>query len=164
MELTLMLAAHGWVIVRSSRALYHGARIDDVDDVDERVDAADEELFARLKTLLRGHEPPDLDWSFRPGMNNVRGVLMLSSSRNHRGARPTVLTVLDWLAENGPGSYGLVYIHDDEDRARVIVAGAETKDFSNVFRVWRLLEGAVEEFDDPFLSPLFPTVDAEALA
>ena len=153
-----MLFACGWVVARSSRAPYVGVVPDDIDPVDDQVEHADSELFAQLEQLLAKHEPPDLSWNFRRHMNNDSGILLMSSSRNHRGKQPTILEVLFWLAENGPGSYGLVYLHDDADTG--VSAKQEGRpDYSNVFRVWRLLAGRVEELDDPFLSPIMPRIN-----
>lgn len=149
-----MLAAYGWVIARSARAPYLGAVSDSLDAIDEEVDRKDAELFARLEQFLARFGAPDLDWHFRAHMNNQRGILLMSSSTNHRGAQPTLVEVLFWLAENGPGSYGLVHLHDDEDAGR-----RNGADYSNVFRVWRLLAGKVEELEDPFLSPIVPLVN-----
>lgn len=56
------------------------------------------------------------------------------------------------MASDLPDSYGLLYVHDDEDNKR-------GSDYSNEFRVWRLARGACEETTDPFLSPYFPTVE-----
>jgi CheY-like chemotaxis protein len=149
-----MLSAHGWVVVRSSRAAHKGVDTAGCDDLDATGAAADERLFAALEAFLTPSELPDLDWSFRRQMNNERGILMLSSSRNHRGARPMVLRVLDWLAEHGPGSYGLIYLHDDQDgRTGPASSGEDTIDFSEHYRVWRLRDGKIDELADPFLSP-----------
>ena len=49
------------------------------------------------------------------------------------------------------GSYGLLYVLDDEDY--------QDGDYQNEFRVWRLVRGALEERSDPFLSPFIPTVE-----
>jgi hypothetical protein len=150
-----MLFAYGWAIVRSSRAAYERASGDALDDIDDLVDRADEAVFADLEAFLSQYEPPDLDWHFRAHMNNARGILTMSSSRNHRGTEPTVLEVLAWLARNAPASYGLVYLHDDEDAGESARAhGRDGTDHTHAFRVWRLLHGNVEEFDDPFLSPI----------
>jgi hypothetical protein len=68
-----------------------------------------------------------------------------------------VLKVFAWLARNALGSYGLVHLHDDEDEGESARAcGRDGTDYTNAFRVWRLLERNVEEFDDPFLSPIVP--------
>jgi len=106
---------------------------------------------------LSQYEPTDLDWHFRAHLKNAGGILTMSSSRNHRGMAPTVLKVFAWLARHVSGSYGLVYLHDDEDEGESARAcGRDWTDHTNAFSVWRLLEGNVEEFDDPFLSPIAP--------
>ncbi|WP_255297566.1 Imm7 family immunity protein [Leptospira kirschneri] len=46
------------------------------------------------------------------------------------------------------GSYGLLYIHDEEDDKNEI-------DHSNEFVVWKLARGHLNQEKDPFLSP-FP--------
>ena len=152
-----MLFASGWAIVRSSRIAYQNASRDTLDQIDDLVAQADNRVHADLTSFLSQFEPPDLDWHFRARMNNVDGILTMSSSRNHRGMAPIVLDVLKWLARNAAGSYGLVYLHDDEDEGGSARAhGRDGTDHTNAFRVWRLLEGNVEEFDDPFLSPIVP--------
>jgi hypothetical protein len=160
-----MLFAIGWVVVRSTRepyvALMKATSTEyDVDAeirVDELVDRADEELFAALQAYLKKHDPPDLDWHFRPHLNNASGVLQFASSRNHRGEAPTALELLRWIAQHGPDSYGIVYLHDDEDQK-------SPRDMSNEYRVFRLLHGTIDEHDDPFLSPLVPNINRNELA
>lgn len=46
------------------------------------------------------------------------------------------------------GSYGLFYMHDDEDKT----------DYNN-FQVWRLAKGQVKKFKDTLLSPYVPVVE-----
>jgi hypothetical protein len=57
--------------------------------------------------------------------------------------------ILKWVAEKGPGSYGPLYVLDDEDRNR-------GKNYGNEFRIWMLKRGKVYEKADPFLSPFVP--------
>ncbi len=78
--------------------------------------------------------------------------LMIAGQHNHRG--DYVIDLFRWMAANAPGSYGLLYIRDDEDSHR-------GGDFTNVFRVWRLCRGTITEMDDPFLSPAISTVEDE---
>jgi len=166
-----MLNAIGWVVVRSSREAYKqfstaeatvGPEIDDLDDMIARADA---QLFDRLEKFLADFKPPDLDWHFHRYMNHLSGMLAFSSSRNHRGIRPSAVEILRWLAENSPGSYGLVYLHDDEDEGDGSHArGRDGTDHSNEFRVWRLLNGRVDELDDPFLSPIVPNINPNEYA
>ena len=46
------------------------------------------------------------------------------------------------------GSYGLLYVHDDE-----------SKDDCNSFVVYKLARGKVERIADTLLSPFIPTVE-----
>ena len=77
-------------------------------------------------------------------------MLSIFGHNNHRNE--PVVDLFRWLAENARGSYGLLYIHDDEDFKR-------GSDYTNRFRVWKLTLGQLEELDDPFLSPYMPTVE-----
>jgi hypothetical protein len=72
--------------------------------------------------------------------------------------------MMTWIAENGPGSYGLFYVHDDEDLIEVKYYGRGEQDFSNEFRVHRIANGQVTELADPFLSPIVPTLNPSDLA
>jgi len=76
--------------------------------------------------------------------------LHIAGKHNHRSEY--VIDLFSWVAANAPGSYGLLYIRDDEDHTR----GAN---YSNCFRVWRLARGQLTECDDSFLSPAIPTVE-----
>ena len=76
--------------------------------------------------------------------------LSISGQHNHRAEY--VLDLFRWVASNAPGSYGLLYVRDDEDVHRL-------GDHSNVFRAWKLCRGSFSEMDDPFLSPCIPVVE-----
>ncbi len=52
------------------------------------------------------------------------------------------------IAAKAPGSYGLLYIRNDEDRGR-----------DNEFVVWRLARGAFSSFRDRYLSPCNPVIE-----
>jgi hypothetical protein len=87
---------------------------------------------------------------------------MFCVARNHRAS--AVWDMLQWIATNGTGSYGLFYVHDDEDRLGNVDYGRGAEDFSNMFRVHRLANGLVEELPDPFLSPIVPRLNPSDLA
>jgi hypothetical protein len=76
--------------------------------------------------------------------------LHIVGQHNHRSGY--VIEVFQWIANHAPGSYGILYIRDDEDSSL-------GSDYSNCFRVWRLRRGKLEEMADPFLSPVIPTVE-----
>jgi hypothetical protein len=76
-------------------------------------------------------------------------VVSVHGLTNHRVDR--VVGLFRILAEQAPGSYGLLYIQDAEDPRGV--------EFENCFRVWRLARGELTEMADPFLSPCIPTLE-----
>jgi hypothetical protein len=73
-------------------------------------------------------------------------TLSVHGRRNHRYGK--VIELFQWIANELPETYGLLYTRDDE------LDGHE-----NEFRVWRLARGRLEEMDDPFLSPCIPTFE-----
>lgn len=99
---------------------------------------------------------PLIAWSLTDQLNNHSGLLQFSVSKNHRST--PMWDMLNWLCSRSDGVYGLVYVHDDEDLLGMHHYGRGDKDNSNEFRVWRLLKGQLQEFDDPFLSPIVPTI------
>jgi len=75
--------------------------------------------------------------------------LLIAGQHNHRSEY--VIDLFHWIAANAPGSYGLLYVRNDEDQ--------RMSDYINRFRVWRLCRGKLTECDDPFLSPAIPTIE-----
>ncbi|MDC7125804.1 MAG: Imm7 family immunity protein [Spirochaetales bacterium] len=74
--------------------------------------------------------------------------LHIAGQHNHEAGY--VIELFKWIAQDAPGSYGILYFQDDEDVKH-----------ENEFRVWRLCRGSLSENDDPFLSPYVPTVEDE---
>lgn len=122
------------------------------------IDRADEELWSSFRSWMQANSSPWLLWSLHEQHNNHAGLLHVALSRNHRSS--PFWGMLKWIADNGPGSYGLFYVHDDEDvvdhsrHGRGIV-----EDYDNVFRVHRIMNGTVTEVDDPFFGPIVPSLE-----
>lgn len=58
---------------------------------------------------------------------------------------------IDFFANIGKiakGSYGLLYIHDDEDAVH-----------NNEFQIWKLTRGEIRKCTDRMLSPFVPTIE-----
>lgn len=169
-----MLFAVGWAVVRSSREPFATLNFDSMgaeewseafNVIDDACDRADLELFDRFEAFMAECDDGFLSWSFQRTLNNVRGVLTFSSSRNHRGKSPTSLRIMEWLSANATGSYGILYLHDDEDADDCSKEyRRDGVDRTNEFRVWRLASGQVKEFDDPFLSPIVPLINPNEFA
>ncbi len=113
--------------------------------VHSREDAA----IARLREAMREADD-EFSWFDLRRTSNGLIVLVAHGLRNHR--YEPVVDLFRWMASELPYSYGLLYVHDDEDIHR----GAER---DNEFRVWRLARGEFGEFADSFLSPYIPTVE-----
>ena len=107
------------------------------------------DAMKRLRQAINGAHDEFCDFDVRRAGN---GLVYLSAHglRNHR--YEPVIELFRWMAAELPGSYGLLYVHDDED-------GRRGSEFGNEFRVWRLARGRCEEMADPFLSPYIPTVE-----
>jgi hypothetical protein len=82
------------------------------------------------------------------GFNDMYS-LTISGLRNHR--QEEVIGLFAWLAKNAPGSYGLLYVLDDEDH--------RGEEYAVNFRVFRLARGFLQELGDPFLSPPVPAIE-----
>ena len=82
---------------------------------------------------------------------NVDHVFQCSGSHNHRGdAHDRLVSVIAWIADRLPGSYGLIYWCDDE------IPGTRVFDGYNVIVLAR---GKIANRYDPFLSPITPNVE-----
>lgn len=148
----------GWCHLRSSREPLRLATLADIDTVDKQIDCADRLLWSAFRTWMATHEESFIQWQLNERLNNDCGLLTFVVSRNHRASN--VWAMLDWIATNGVGSYGLLYCHDDEDAVERSGYGRKIPmDYDNVFRVHRLLNGCVTELCDPFFGLIEGNID-----
>lgn len=152
-----MIFAAGWCVLRSSRDLYVTTAASDAREMDAAIRAADAKLWASFRKWMETNPSPWLIWTLHEHHNNHKGLLQVYLSRNHRGS--PFWGMLSWIAEHGPGSYGLFHVHDDEDSTGPPYARDIPEDYSNVFRVHRIMRGRVEELADPFFSPIVPNLE-----
>lgn len=129
-----MVEYHGWATIR-------------VDTTEENAAALAESVTA-LKNRIEqiAAEQPII------GIRYVNGIPMIwtSGACNHKSQ--TVIDVLELfasIARIARGSYGILYVWDDEDKAGN----------ANAFVVWRLSRGNVVQLNDPFLSPCVPIIE-----
>ena len=99
--------------------------------------------------VARYEEPGYREITLRP----VNGwwVLLVAGSRNRRhvGLDDTI-ELLRWVAKKLPGSFGLLYVLDDED---------QRAEFRESLAVWKLARGVLEEKIDGVLSPIIPVIE-----
>jgi hypothetical protein len=106
-------------------------------------DFGDREAEGRLEQELRDRIA-EVDEGSRESFNvTTLNTLMVAASglRNH--SQPFVIGVFEWIAENWPGSYGLLYIHPehpDEDGWR--------------FHVQKISAGRMEYLEDRYFPEL----------
>ncbi|MBO9702713.1 MAG: hypothetical protein J7604_21050 [Sporocytophaga sp.] len=81
----------------------------------------------------------------------MNGAIHLTIQGNHNHRNNQLIDFFIWVASIAIGSYGLLYVHDDED----------DRGNHNKFMVFRMAKGKVNELEDIFLSPYYPTVEDE---
>ncbi|TJY40849.1 hypothetical protein E5161_17070 [Cohnella pontilimi] len=126
-----MYEFHGWAVLR-----YH------THDTDF------EKQEAHLKILLNFIFDIDTEKVVSIKQRNGLDSFLISGLHNHKAEY--VLEIFTRIAELMPGSYGLLYIHDNEEF---------TDEKNNKFIVWKLARGQVIEQEDNYLSPYIPTVE-----
>ncbi|WP_338542495.1 Imm7 family immunity protein [Paenibacillus tundrae] len=124
-----MYEFHGWVVLR-----YH------THDTNERLQ---DEAVERFIQYIKEVDSMNLSMVKR---YNLQDSWIISGLHNH--SKAYVIDAFHWIAIHLPGSYGLLYIHDDENQ-----------DENDCFTVRRLVRGQVTLEKDPFLSPYIPTVE-----
>ena len=131
-----MYEFHGWITIRESTG------ISEEDKIDEKVD--------KIKSFIN-----KLAWM--SGVLDIRAVngtyhLLALGLTNHRGQEADdIFNLFQYIGNIAHGSYGLLYIRDDED----------TKGNDNRFQVFVLTRGNLYEREDLFLSPFVPIVEDE---
>ena len=127
-----MFEYHGWVTIQAT------ASGDDDAALLER-------LVERIRRTIRDagdFDLVDLRWSAGMPMLHFAGF------DKHGGTLgPELLDLFTRVGELAAGSYGLLYIWDDQD-----------PEHDNEFRVHRMARGLVAEHADPHLTPVAPTV------
>jgi len=106
-----------------------------IDIVVEKLKYKIDELHAPLKDqckLIKG--------------TNGQITLHFSGLRNHYNSEP--LEIVEWIRDNAPYSYGLLYIHSDWDSEN-----------AGNFVVYRLARNEITKFKDNLLSPYPETLE-----
>lgn len=128
-----MVEIHGWITLRETYRL--------VDDEDM------EGILEKIQKEIDRSAYPSLQIK----VNNGEHFIEFSRYTNHMsGDVMKLLSIFETVGRIAEGSYGLLYMHNDED-----------SELYNDFVVYRLARGRVAIFQDPFLSPMAPTVEDE---
>lgn len=126
-----MVEVHGWITLRETYKLVEEENI--------------EGILEKIQREIDSCAYPSLQIK----VNNGEYFIEFSRYANHRSGDVTdLLSLFETVGRIAEGSYGLLYMHDDEDREHY-----------NDFVVYRLARGRVTVFQDSFLSPLIPVVE-----
>ena len=130
-----MVEMHGWVTIRDT---YKAVDIDNTEKVTKI-------LEVEFKTI--NYLNPEIKWI------NGECCLQLSLYSNHWNEEcDEMLKIYRIIADKAEGSYGLLYVYNDEDR-----------ELYNEFIIYRLVRGEIEIFNDKLLSPFVPIIEDEEL-
>ena len=130
-----MVEMHGWVTIRDT---YKAVDIDNTEKVTKILEVE----FKTIKYLN-----PEMKWI------NGECYLQLSLFSNHWNEEcDEMLKIYRIIADKAEGSYGLLYVYNDEDR-----------ELYNEFIIYRLVRGKIEIFKDKLLSPFVPIIEDEEL-
>lgn len=131
-----MIELHGWVTIRETyKATF---------DEEEKVDL----LVKRIQEIIEKSS-----W-FKPEVKAQNGDWFIEFSiytNRINSQTQEVFELYKNIGEIAEGSYGLIYMYNDED----------TNGKENQFQVFSLARGIVKENIDPFLSPIIPTIEDE---
>lgn len=131
-----MIELHGWITIRE----HYEAIETEEENIDIVVSYIKEELNKQL-------------W-FHPQIKVLNGEYYMEFTlfANHKNSElEEVFQLYNIIGQAAKGSYGLIYLHDDEDNG-----GKE-----NEFQVFVLAKGKVKQCKDSFLSPFIPLVEDE---
>lgn len=126
-----MVEVHGWITIR------------------ETYEATDEENFDQILRMI-DVEIKKLKYC-NPQIVRINGECFfeLLACTNHMSLDvKELISFFEIVGKVAKGSYGLLYVHNDED-----------KDNYNFFEVHRLARGKVEIYRDTWLSPIVPIIE-----
>lgn len=126
-----MVEIHGWMTLRETY------KVTDEENFDRVLKQVNEEI-GKLKF-------------FKPPIKSMNGECFIefSSYTNHMSNDvKEMLFFFEIVSKIAKGSYGLLYIYNDEDA-----------NYYNNFVVYKLARGKVEMYKDRLLSPVIPTIE-----
>lgn len=127
-----MVELHGWITIRESYKV--------------TINEDNEKFF--IENIKK--EIENLSW-FKPQIKSLNGEWFLEFTIFANRKNPQTEEVFKFYNRVGrlaQGSYGLIYLYDDEDIGK-----------ENQFQVFSLSKGNIKEFSDPFLSPIIPIIE-----
>lgn len=130
-----MVELHAWALIRESFS---------TDSEEDNIERVVDSLSCEIRKLRMDDKQLRIDFC------NGEAVVTATKLTNHFSDDVKgILHFFQRIACVAPGSYGLLYLYNDED----------TDGFENAFQVFVLSKGSFTLHRDPFLSPYIPTVE-----
>lgn len=127
-----MIELHGWITIRETYKV--------------NFETDNEDIF--INKIRK--EIENLLW-FKPEIKVLNGEWFLEFTifANRKNLQTEeVFKLYNKIGMLAKGSYGLIYLYDDEADGR-----------ENQFQVFSLAKGCIKEFSDSYLSPIVPTIE-----
>lgn len=129
---------HGWIVVRESYS--------EEGDSDTLLKKIISQLNEKIDLLKSEGRNIEINLFSRNGVKQVS----FFGAPNHKGDNwEWVIKLAEWIAKEAIGSYGIIYMFDDEDK----------NGLDNQFQVLVLKKGVISFELDTFLSPFIPEVE-----
>jgi len=142
-----MITGNGWAVI---------VETDTLDDETDNMDA----IIADIQKKV------NQEWwntSIRLVVHNAVYMLQMSFCNNHYATNAAeVIKFFEYIAQIAPGSYGLLYLQDDEGKMLSQTFQRPLEDAMNqdcVITVLVMARGQVVRRKDPFLSPTIPRTE-----
>lgn len=128
-----MYQYHGWAVIAQS-------------ENDEITNTEDDKMLLHIQQYIAGIKD-NMDVIEIKAINGQYHFWITGFSNHKPLSRYNPINILRDLGEIASGSYGMLYVYDDEDEI-----------YFNEFRAYVLARGCLTEKKDSFLSPLIPTL------
>lgn len=129
-----MIEFHGWIVIRES----YSEESDGCFDINN--------ILKGLEVVLKLLSS-DIEFVIRS--KNGMFQLSLFGFLNHKNESfDDLIFVINWIANNAIGSYGLIYVHDDEDDEN-----------NQQFLIYYLKKGKIFQTKDIYFSPVNPEIE-----
>ncbi len=128
-----MIELHAWITIRET----YKSTIDEEDNI--------ELIINDIKKMIS--DMPNLNVPVK-SMNGTYFIEFSVFSNRHNNETYEAFEVFNEIGKMAPGSYGLIYLYDDE-----------SFEHDNEFQVFSLTKGKVKKVNDYYLSPITPTIE-----
>lgn len=130
-----MVEYHGWITIRDTTGDSDRTRLD--------------EAIVSIKSYIDEIRFYNREIGVK-AMNSCRMLWFCGLTNHWSSDVDEVFALLKFIAACAPGSFGILYLWNDEDPQH-----------PNEFRIWSLARSVLSEHGDSLLSPCIPTIEDE---